>query len=350
LENIAKQIAEITSDYHKDDNFVMDSQHIINWVVQFDENDREFILSELLHILKKGVYVSKDNAKKILFEFIKFLYKHLKYTDINQFLGESVFISTQKPHKSQSILLTILDEILKENSNYIVKTSGSILKKNYIYIDDILGTGQTYKREVKKYIEDNNLINDLVKDKIQFISFFFCIHTWALNNTKYSLKIEFKGEDLFLNPKKFQVISHYNINNNSKDYNSSYNLIYPEKSKPEYDAYLSSLENAQYNLDRAYRDLNKPNQELFFSSKNNRVRLEQIFLDKGIQIINSINDEDSRKKHRPLGRTYPSYKTFGTGTLFFTWSNISNTCPIVFWWDNPAHNWKGLFPLKNRGN
>lgn len=99
-----------------------------------------------------------------------------------------------------------------------------------------------------------------------------------------------------------------------------------------------------------HRKATQPSQEAFFSSKENRNRLEQIFLDKGIEIINKIQDETTKHKHRPLGKTYPSYKTFGTGTLFFTWRNISNTCPIVLWWNNSAHNWQGLFPLYNRGN
>jgi hypothetical protein len=70
-------------------------------------------------------------------------------------------------------------------------------------------------------------------------------------------------------------------------------------------------------------------------------------LKKGIEIINSINNI-SAEGLRPLGMTNPSYKTLGTGTHFFTWRNISNTCPLVFWWE--TNGWHPLFPVKNRGS
>ena len=53
---------------------------------------------------------------------------------------------------------------------------------------------------------------------------------------------------------------------------------------------------------------------------------------------------------RPLGLINPQYKIFGLGTHYFTWRNIPNNAPLVYWWEVPGHKWKPLFPVANRGN
>ena len=98
-----------------------------------------------------------------------------------------------------------------------------------------------------------------------------------------------------------------------------------------------------------FRPEELPLEETFFSSKENRNKFEKIILDKGLELLQKVKKENPDPRKRPLGHTVQSHKTLGTGTLFFTWRNISNTCPIVFWWDVSGHNWIPLFSLKNRG-
>ncbi|WP_418262784.1 hypothetical protein [Flavobacterium faecale] len=351
IKEIIENIVAITQDYHSDYNngFVMTPQHVLEWVNQFEEKDRVFVLNEVLHILQQGVYISKAKAKEILWEFLNKAMTFFGYQSIEMFLRETHFINSQAAHKSQSVLLKLLNDILVEKTGFKMEICGSLGVRNYIYLDDVLASGGTFKFAIKKFIEENNLLKRLINKELRILSFFFCTHSWGLDNTRYSLKKLFDDENYFLDVSKFPVGSYYKIENNLKGFNPKLNLVYPEKSKNGYDAYLVSLETATLQPDKAYRKGTQPSQEAFFSSRANRNRLEQIFLDKGIEIISKIQDKSIKHKHRPLGKTYPSYKTFGTGTLFFTWRNISNTCPIVFWWDNPAHNWKGLFPLHNRG-
>lgn len=352
LENLADEIRVIISDYHSDDEngFIMSNEHIINWVSQFEELDRTFVLTELLHVLKQGIYVSKEKAKQILWEFVNKASVHYNYQSIESFLRSTHFISSQNPVKSQSVILALLEGIIQENVGLTLDECGTLGVKHYIYLDDVLASGGTFKMGIKKFIEDNNLLSDLSDGKITLLAYFFCLHTWGTDNTRYSLKKLFNENNYFLNKEKFIIGAYYKIENSIKGFREKLNLVYPEKSKPEYDVFLASLVNATAQENKAFRNSSDPFEETFFSSKENRLRLEKIFLDKGLMIINSIQDQASRLKHKPLGKTYQSYKTFGTGTLFFTWRNISNTCPIVLWWDNPAHNWQGLFPLSNRGN
>lgn len=353
MEELAQQIADITSDYHCDvqNDFQMTPEHILEWVNQFDEGDRVFILSELAHLLNQGIYISKKRAIALLEELIEKLRNFFKYSSTEQFLGETIFLNIQPAGKSQSILLGLLDEILQEKHGKSLNQCGSLGIKNYIYLDDILGTGKTFVNNVSEWIETEKQLDNLKSGKVRFLGYFFGLHTWGINNARYSLKIKL-NEDIFLNSTKFIVRCYYLIENNIKEHNQKLNLIYPQQTEDvHFEVYLNSLiDKARNHKDKAFRSLSQPYQETFFSSKENRKRLETIFLEKGIEIINRIKDEQKRINHRPLGKTYPSYQTFGTGTMFFTWSNISNTCPIVLWWDNLAHNWKGLFPLNKRGN
>lgn len=95
----------------------------------------------------------------------------------------------------------------------------------------------------------------------------------------------------------------------------------------------------------AMRNAKMPVKETFFSSPENRIRFENVILIKGIEILGKVSV--LKENQRPLGNINPSFQTFGTGTLFFTWRNVSNTSPIVFWWESKY--WHSLFPLINRG-
>lgn len=133
--------------------------------------------------------------------------------------------------------------------------------------------------------------------------------------------------------------------------NPKFNHVYPKENDIGKE-FLNFIENAfdrgygMTNEKLAFRNPDYPKVEEFYSSPENRDRYENILLQKGIEIINSIENLKVQSI-RPLGMTPPSYKTLGTGSHFFTWRNISNTCPLVFWWGN---NWYPLFPVKNRGN
>lgn len=100
---------------------------------------------------------------------------------------------------------------------------------------------------------------------------------------------------------------------------------------------MHSLRATNY-ADYAYREDNQPINETFFSSPENRIKYENIILEKGIELIEKIEQPKEITNIRPLGFVYPNYKTFGLGTHFFTWRNIPNNTPLVFWWEVPKHD------------
>ena len=350
MKELVTQIQIILADYHCDSGtgFSMTEKHIEEWVNQFQEDDREFLLSELLHILNNGVYITKEEAKVLLIENLTNLAKRLKYNSLKELLKESVFINTQKEGKSQDVLLNLINPELQNITGLSINQCGSFVQKNYIFIDDILASNKTILTQTKAWMEKDDNLKKFIANEFNFCIVLLCQHTWGADRMTWSLKQYFKNDN-FTNPRKFIIESSYKIFDNKKTFNSPLNLTLPLKSNPNWNVYLANIDNATQYEDRAYREINQPKKEDYFSTPENRNRFEGILLNKGIEIIGKFQDESKKRNHRPLGKSNPSYKTFGTGTLFFTWRNISNTCPIVFWWDNPAHNWKGLFPLLNRG-
>lgn len=92
--------------------------------------------------------------------------------------------------------------------------------------------------------------------------------------------------------------------------------------------YAESKGFTEYDSD-FYRIVTEKEEE-FFTSAENRVKLENIFLSKGIEILKRANVH--KYNIRPLGFALPASKTFGFGALFFTWRNIPNNTPLVFWY------------------
>jgi len=355
MQDLAEQIFEIIKDYqcdYPDRKFEITVEHIISWANQFGD-DAEFVLSEFLHFLPQ-VYISKEKAKDLIRTRLLEIQKFYGYKTMNEMVVNTHFFNVQREYKSQPEILTIVDEILQEEYMVDYKESLEDPKTNFIYFDDILATGGTVYRDISSWLESkDDGVNEnykaiINKTKTLAISL-FCYHSFGYSNMEWRLMKQFDDKI-----KKVLIVgTDYVVENHIKTKwiaeNQKLNCVYPieEQSKTTLE-YLAGLE-AENDSVPAFRPSNLPKKETFFSSQENRIKLEKIFLEKGIELLDKVQTENPDRRKRPLGDTVRSHKTFGTGTLFFTWRNISNTCPLVFWWDVPGHNWTPLFCVKNRG-
>ncbi|WP_027395122.1 phosphoribosyltransferase-like protein [Aquimarina latercula] len=350
---LAEQIYEIIKDYqcdYKNRKFEITIEHIIKWANQFG-NDAEFVLSELLHFLP-DVYISKEKAKTFLHKRLLEIQEFYNYKTMNELVLNTHFFDVQKKYKSQTEILNITDEILQTEYMISYKDYIDNPKTNFIYFDDLLATGGTVYRDLSNWLasKDQNGIENyksiLNKSKTLAVSL-FCYHQLGFGNMEFRLMKQF--DDKIRN--RLIVGHNYKIENQIKWSKQRLNCMYPiqEQSANSLE-YLAKLEVPNENKRvSAFRPSNMPKEETFFSNADNRIKLEALFLEKGIELLNKVQKDNPDIRKRPLGDTVRSHKTFGTGTLFFTWRNISNTCPLVFWWDVPGHNWIPLFCLKNRG-
>lgn len=353
---LINDIYQIIKDYRREDlGFLyrteMSTEHIETWINQFDEDDREFLLSELLHILPKS-YLSKEETLKMIGEEFEVYKKDFKYDSVQDFLKETKFLRCQPAHKSQNILLSFTDDILQNLYGISIDDCGTSQIKNFIYVDDLLASGNTFKDNILQVIEEFGK-EDFKESGIRIISSFFILHSWGAKNVTYSidLNLGYKlGDRLKLY--RFSTIDNNPYIHNYWNPSPEFNHVYPKECENGL-AFLEFIEEAfdrNYEMTNekfAFRNPDFPKTEEFYSTPQARDRYESILLNKGIEIINSIEDLKA-KSLTPLGMTPPGWKTLGTGSHFFTWRNISNTCPIVFWWG--ANGWYPLFPVKNRGN
>jgi len=345
MDQLIAAILPIIQDYHQYNGFQFTREHILNWVNQFEEGDRVFILEELLHLLGKGIYISETRAREMLLRRIDFLAAKNGYHSTPAWLADVELLRMQKADKSQDILLGILHEELLKKYGTGLEQCGSHAHRFALYIDDVLATGNTVFTDTSAWLrttlaDGERNLDKIVKNEKTLIVSLFCLHSGA--NVRWRLKVALSNDDLL---KKIQLHYNYEVQNNPTFHDQKLNFAYPTGQQPQsvYD-YLKGLTGSSHE-NKAFRKDGSPTQEGFFSSPAHRIRFENILLHTGIQLL--AKAATLKPNHRPLGATFPSYKTLGTGTLFFTWRNISNTCPIVFWWDTGG--WRPLFPLFRRG-
>lgn len=355
MEEKINKIVDIIGDYRAEDigwfyNTRIDNKYINEWLNQFDEHDREFLVDELLHLLPNS-YLTKEKTLRLISTEFDIISKAYGYDDVNMFLDETKFLDCQQAGKSQKVFLNLIDGVLQQKYNRSLSSCGTSNIKNWFYTDDVLASGGTFREEILSEIERYGT-EDFLKSSINIIGSFIILHDWATKNVRYAIDQKYKtklGDRLkFYRVAEIEncpIINYYNSN-------PKFNHVYPihtEDGNQVLNFIQDNLSNGYEfrNEQYAFRKAHYPKEEKFFSSSDNRIRYENILLKKGFEIMQSI-ETITAKSLRPLGMTNPSNKTLGTGTHFFTWRNISNTCPIVFWWG--SNDWLPLFPVKLRGN
>lgn len=353
MEKLIESIHDIIKDYRREDLGIfyrteITKEHIAKWIGQFDEEDREFLLTELLHLLPNS-YLSKENTLDIIGKEFEVYKKAFNYKTVQDFLKETKFLRCQGVGKSQTILLEFTDEILQELYGMSIDECGKETVSNWMYVDDVIASGGTFRTEMIREIE-NYGVEKFKESSIRIISTCFILHQWGVNNAVFFMKNKL-GFPVGKRIKFYRVASvENNPNINWYNPNPEFNHVYPVESD-EGKKFLDFIEKAfdrdyeMNNEKHAFRNPSFPKKEEFFSSNENRERYENILLNKGIEIINKIQDLNVQSI-RPLGFSPPSHKTLGTGSHFFTWRNVSNTCPLVFWWD--ANGWVPLLPRKHQ--
>lgn len=347
MKELATSIFKYIKDYRNDDGIQLTIENIIEWAEQF-EDDAEFMLKELNNIIPK-VYLSKNDAKKCISLHLKQLMKDYGYSSASAFLIDTEFLDMQKDGKSQKIILELIEEVLSSEYQDSYIKYISFPKTNFIYFDDVLATGGTIGRHLIEWLSTKDNVGITNADKTIKGSFklsvhLFCLHTWGHSFQKFRIKKTFVDSI----EHKINWYRNFEIENHVKWNNQSLNIAIPTKEQPtNAKAYLANLSAEKY-ADYAYREEQSPNKEGFFTSPENRIKYENLLLQKGLSIIEMIKGE-VKPNVRPLGFVHPNYKTYGLGTHFFTWRNVPNNSPLVFWWQVEGHTWKPLFPVGNRG-
>jgi hypothetical protein len=196
MDSLANSIIAIIGDYRNEDGVFLTKDDVLEWVSQFENADRIFILEELLHLLNQGIYLSKEKAKLKLYQNLQELAKHFKYSRISDFLRNCHFLDLQADDKSQKHILKLMDDLLIEKYNFSIQDCGTVAHKHFIYLDDVVGTGNTVHKHLAKWLKTVNhegvpFYSLYTEGKINIIVSTFCYHTWGWANVEYRLSKEF---------------------------------------------------------------------------------------------------------------------------------------------------------------
>jgi hypothetical protein len=343
MEELITSIYKTLQDYRADEEnpaVQMTKKRIRAWINQFDEELRIPILTELDSVFKKR-YLNKKHVRNFLKAIVERLTKDFKFESPKDFLENSIFLDLQQEGKSQKVMLKLFNELLEEEYGIGLKKCGKTSKKYSIYLDDILCTGQTLINNViewseQKFSKDKTNKEAVADNSTTLVLAYVFIHEKnyfkKVSQMKHSVSKELSSKH-----KMYRMVE---IENKVvKD--SKIDLILPiENEQPkkvneykesiieEVDVYTKSFDGKS--PDEFFRPENLPEKEAFFTSKENRILIENAFLNKGIKILKNANA--TNKNMRALGYSIPSSKNFGFGALCFTWRNVPNNAPLVFWY------------------
>ena len=338
MKHLINDVYEIIKDYRSDEPDIhqITQNSIEQWINQFDRNDKEFLLKETKLVLDK-YYSSKEKTQKIIKKMIRFLSKKLGYANPAEFLDNASFLDLQENGKSQSMLLGMLEKILKQQYNYDFTNVGNQSKKHFVYIDDVLCTGNTFYYNLSEWLQEK----ESGKTRLD-----------KLRNKEIDLSVVYLFIATDYYNKKLNTFCH-EIDGNFRNMVSACAIFQVEDEllKPTNDNQPALVTDYEVKVIKQADEhaggkyLNPPNfyrtegkEEELFSSKESRIRFENILLKKGIEILRNSNV--TINNIRPLGFSLPSSKDFGFGALFFTWRNVPNNTPLVFWYSGG-----GFLPL-----
>ena len=338
-EALAASIAATVADYRAADGVSLTPEGVLAWGRQFDAGDRAAVLRETDAILRSR-YLSEADVREWLEGIIGKIAGRAGAASPQAFLRETAFLDLQEPGKSQPAMLAMLDEILRARYGMSVAECGGGAPVRYVYLDDVLCTANTVYYDLQGWLtatlEDGRRRIDALAPATPILLVYAVAH--RLNWHKLESRLR------RLDPRAVRNLVLWHgilVENDAGRAGAALDFAFPRRAgqPPEVEQYAAGL---GVPVEQVFRPDALPREERLFTSPAGRDQFERAVLAKGLEMLAAAA---TRKENiRPLGFTLPSHKTLGFGALCFTWRNVPNNSPLVFWYDSPI--FKPLFPKR----
>ena len=326
---LRQAIANIISGYAGNRFGTYDQAHVERWINQFEEDERQLVLEETLHILKSQ-YITEERFVELVKDTIH--EQSIHGGNPTAFWSEASLLQIQLNGNSQIELNDIFCTVLEEThhvSNIINKTSS-----NYFYVDDFIFSGNRLYNDLRQWFNDEQ-----PQDCNLYV---VTIGSYSSGQyaTECKLKTLFEGKNINL---IFYSYTENNLQNQLRHKDIS------ERFWPTNNVLLEPTIQ-QHVTDKGitfnYRNLVEHQNKVFSSTR--REEYEKIMLKYGIRILGYPRTNSAVVK--PLG--YDTFNTFGFGSVVFTFRNCPNNNPLPFWWGDPEapidHPFRQWYPLLQR--
>lgn len=320
---LLESIVAITADYRAGEIPKPTPEHVDQWVSQFPKTAQQPILAEMEHVLDK-TYLSKTSVENFLRKLVK--NSKLAGADPAAFWRGVKFLDIQEGGNSQREMLALFSTILKNEIGVSVAQCGNTNPAAFVYLDDVLFTGNRILKDLTKWIGADAPASATV----HVIT--ICSHSGGQYYAKREVNAAIQEADKAITVNWWWAVE---IEDRKARTDTS-DVLRPTNipSDPATQAYVEALR-----FPPVLRQPGNVGPMEFFSSESGRSLLEQEFLKKGAYIRSicpQLNDYQ-----RPLGNTL--LETTGFGSLIVTFRNCPNNTPLALWAGDP---WYPLFPRK----
>ena len=340
-QNLLESIANTISDYRLGEIPSMTTSHVDRWVSQFDDDEQLIILSEMDHLLSK-YYISKSKAESFLTEILTS--EEIFGKNPSALIQYGHFLDIQKKGDSQKDLLKLANEITMREYRISINQSSS-QSRLYIYLDDCLFSGNRAFHDMQEWL--NNSISDTNNPCYVYLIFLGC-HTSAIRYLETKLIPKATQKNIHIKIKSHMIFN--NLPWDKEKYESFWPVEFMNDELVNKFVDIVKEKSIQKSVNpRLFRPDTVPKQETLFSTPEARNIVESAFLRKGAYIASL--PEKRKDSMRPMGFEY--FESLGFGSVFITYRNIANNCPLVLWWgdtnyhhSHPFSKWYPLFPRK----
>ena len=318
-DDLLASIASTIKDYRAGEIPQRSPAHVDRWIRQFSEDVQMPMLRELDYVFKK-TYIPRPRVEQLLLSLTN--HTSLVGNNAHDYWSKAYILNIQRKGQSQAELRMLFGGILKEIFNLNIDDCG-IHGGSLIYLDDAIFTGD-------RVIDDIESIMNDIPDGIQLHIITIAVHSYARYWFSQNNRIQ-----PTLSRKRIQVQFWEEIHfENRRSWNSQSGGLIPT------DVLRPDEIDARNHNQRESR---------FFSGVEGRQLLEREFLRAGNEIRGFALNPDAMLK--PLG--YSRFEP-GFGSLFVTYRNCPNNCPLALWYGDPSTygpnhplgRWYPLFPRK----
>jgi hypothetical protein len=312
---ILSSLAETLADYRQGEIEPRTPKLIDAWVQQFPDTVQLDVLSALSNVFKK-TYISKKDFKGFLGNLVKGN-KISPGSVPAQYWRAANFLDTQKGGNSQTELLALADEVLTEIHSFGIDQTGSD-DGQFIYLDDCIGTGSRVRSDVCGWVESTAPKVSV----LHVISPVLYLGSWWIDD-KIQETAKAAGKTVSLT--KWSLESYQMENRMAR--REIADVLWPTRlpSDPAVQAYVKRLVESGH--PPALRKGGNGGASGIFTDDAEKIVLEQAFLLRGCEIRQESSNLPD--KARPLG--YHNLDCLGFGSMFVTYRNCPNNCPIALW-------------------
>jgi hypothetical protein len=331
INTLTTALAEKLVGYRASDGYRMDADHVARWAYQFDENVRDALLREMIHVAD-AAYYSEQAVKGFFKHQIK--YEKFAGKDPESFWRNCNLLNIQVNGHSQREISAQFFELLKLELGI---EKGDCGKRNevFVYLDDAIFSGGRVGGDLAVWIKTKAPKSATVRILV--------IGTYTLG--EYQLKkrlIQIAKEaekDI-----SFEIWAALRLENRKYHKNQS-EVLWPKQIARD-DAVERYL-NRDHRFPFEPRSIDGKLAHPIFSGPEGRALLESEMLKAGAKIREF--SQNPNEIVRPLG-----FGAFGLGfgSTFITYRNCPNNCPLAWWWGDPNasrnHPFSKWYPLVQR--